>query len=398
MDYRDVFVMAIEGVSEQKFRFALNLLGILIGCAAVTGLISLTQGMNIDIADQMSSLGANTINVIPGEIRAQPMGEQGASAELDWRDVELIEKIKDVDIVSPSSEVKSCYYYSKGDPYFLAVTGISEDYSKVNTAIEIAEGRGLLRTDKATALIGSKIAQPDPEDDPIFEVGDRIKIYSEVDGVEKELTLRVIGVMKETGGSFGTSDTAVYIPLRTHEQFFETTGVYGTIHVLVDEQESVKRVANLVEEEIKGVTAVTSDSAMEMAEGVLGTLGAVLSAIAGISLLVAGVGIVNTMTVSVMERTKEIGIMKAIGANNNDILALFLSEAAFTGLLGGIIGAVFGFLLSNLIGRAISIPASTTLSLGIMVVGFAIITAVLSGFYPARRASRLNPVEALRNE
>jgi putative ABC transport system permease protein len=136
----------------------------------------------------------------------------------------------------------------------------------------------------------------------------------------------------------------------------------------------------------------------EQVNQVLGTIEAVLGGIAAISLLVAGVGIINTMTISVIERTHEIGILKAIGATSKDVLLLFLSEATITGIVGGILGSIFGFVLGKIVGDYINLPVSSSAFLGIMVVGFAVVTSVLSGLYPAWRASKMNPVDALRDE
>ena len=130
----------------------------------------------------------------------------------------------------------------------------------------------------------------------------------------------------------------------------------------------------------------------------IGTINAVLGGIAAISLLVAGVTIINTMTISVMERTREIGVMKAIGATNHDVLFLFISEAIVTGLIGGGLGALIRYGLSAAIGGYIGLPPQITADLAVTVTGFAVITCVLSGVYPAWRASNMNPVEALRDE
>ena len=147
-----------------------------------------------------------------------------------------------------------------------------------------------------------------------------------------------------------------------------------------------------------GIMVISFESAQELVGQVLGTIEAVLGGIAAISLIVAGVGIINTMTVSVMERTREIGVLKAIGAKSRDVLFLFLSETVFTGIVGGFMGSAFGMLLSQVIGSYINLPPAPSIQLGVYVVGFAILTCVVSGLYPAWRASNLNPVEALRYE
>jgi putative ABC transport system permease protein len=135
-----------------------------------------------------------------------------------------------------------------------------------------------------------------------------------------------------------------------------------------------------------------------MVNTILGTIQGVLGGIAAISLVVAGVGIINTMTISVLERTREIGTLKALGAKSRDVLFMFLSEAVLTGVVGGLIGAFGGFGLSVAVGNYIGLAPDLSLSLGVLVVGFAVVTCVLSGLYPAWHASRMNPVEALRYE
>jgi putative ABC transport system permease protein len=146
------------------------------------------------------------------------------------------------------------------------------------------------------------------------------------------------------------------------------------------------------------VTVMSYETVKDLVGQVLGTIEAVLGGIAAISLVVAGVGIINTMTISVMERTREIGILKAIGAKNREVLVLFLSEALLTGFVGGVIGALLGFVLSRQVGNYIDLPVSTSLDLGVGVTGFAMMISALSGLYPAWRAANLNPVDALRHE
>jgi putative ABC transport system permease protein len=393
----DIAIMSVNSLSERKFRFMLNLIGILIGCAAVTGLISLTQGMNKEISGQLGALGGNTITVISGRMGPGQGMNNDVTITLDWREVQLLEELPDVDLVTPTVTGGAVTYNLKEDNYIVSVTGVTETYFQINEGTEVKEGRALLRSDTAVAVIGHSVAVPNPDEGPIFEVGDRIKLTAEVGREEKELTVRVVGILEETGGFMG-SDSDFFIPLKTCEQFFETNGKYDTIQVFVEESDLVEAVAYNIEDEIEGVTAITAASAMEMIGSITGTIEAVLGGVAAISLLVAGVGIINTMTVSVMERTKEIGTMKAIGAKSTDILVLFMSEAALTGVVGGVIGAGFGFILGDFVGNIVGINASPTLMLALLVVGFAVLTSVISGLYPSWRASKLNPVEALRHE
>jgi putative ABC transport system permease protein len=389
--------MSGQGVRERKFRFALNLLGILIGCAAITGLVSITQGLTDDVTSQLDVFGPTNIIVIPGEVR---QGQGIVGDTLSWRDLESIEKLSKVEDATPIIANKFCEFTVRGRSFRIDLYGITEKYLEINKNNKIKEGRGIIRTDTSTVIIGSHIAQPLDEDEQILDVGDRIKIKVNIKGEEKELSLRVVGILEETGSSFGTNlDDSIALPLRTAQQLFEIGGEFDYILVQAPSVEEVDETVAEIEEKLGDhVTVVSYASAQETVGAVLGTIEAVLGGIAGISLLVAGVGIVNTMTVSVMERTKEIGTMKAIGAKSSDVLFLFLSEAMITGIIGGGLGAGFGFILSRMIGNFIGLKTAFSISLWIFVIGFAAVTSIVSGLYPAWRASSLDPVEALRHE
>jgi len=409
----DVVGMAFESLSERKFRFALNLLGIMIGCAAVTGLISLTQGMNNEITSQMGILGTSTITIIPGTQMSSMMessqegGFMGApgrssmpfsTSELDWRDIDILEKMHGIDIIEPGVSGGQGTYIRKGETFSVSVDGITDAYFEINEADEILEGRELIRSDKAVVIIGYGLAYPLDGEEQYLDVGDRIKLITVVNKEEKTLSLRVVGILEESGSSFGGGDESFMIPLRTYEQFFETGGEYTTIQVKVADPDSIDQLSDEIEDALEDVSVITSEVAMDMVNSIIGTIEAVLSGIAAISLLVAGVGIINTMTVSVMERTREIGILKAIGAKSSDVLFMFLSEAVMTGIAGGTMGAVFGFMLSTFVGNYVGVTAEISINLGVITLLFAVITCVVSGLYPAWRASNLHPVEALRYE
>ena len=397
MKIRDIVLLSVESLSERKFRFALNLIGILIGCAAVTGLVSITQGLSNNINEQLEVFGPQNIMVIPGQLQE---GRGIVGSTLGWRDLETISKIREVKVATPIIANKMVRFNMRGREYFVEVFGVTNEYFEINKNAEVEDGRALLRTDNAVVVVGANIAQPLDEDEAIVDVGDRIKIEATVLDQQKTLTLRVIGIYSRTGGSFGADlDNSIGIPLRTAQQFFEVGGEFDYIMAQAESLELVSVVVERIEEKLgDNVMVISFESAQDMVGSVLGTIESVLGGIAAISLIVAGVGIINTMTVSVMERTREIGVLKAIGAKSSDVLLLFLSEAVMTGITGGIAGALFGVLLSLIIGDFINMPPDPSLSLVVSVVGFAMVTAVISGLYPAWRASNLHPVEALRYE
>ena len=390
--------MAWEGVKSRKFRFVLNLVGILIGCAAVTGLISMTQGLSDNVGGQLQILGPQTIIVIPGNMRN--MQGISSSSPLTWKDINTISKVENIDLVTPIIANKIGQFNVKGTTYTTTVYGVTEEYAVINTSTEIAQGRNLVRSDSGVAIIGANVAQPLNKDSPLLELGSRINFEATVKGVKKTITLRVVGILTKTGGSFGANlDDGIAIALNDAEQFYELNGQYSYIMAKAESIDLVNQAAKAIKDKMgKTVTVFTYDTARAQINNVLGTIGAVLGGIAAISLIVAGVGIINTMTVSVMERTKEIGTLKALGAKSRDILLMFLSESVLTGFVGGAIGAALGIGLSAGIGQIIGMQISPSLLLSVEVIGFAVLTSVLSGLYPAWRASNLSPVEALRHE
>ena len=400
MKISDIFLLSSQGLRERKFRFALNLIGILIGCMAVTGLISLTQGLNDLIGEQLEVFGPNNIMIMPGSL------EMGAgfiaSQSFNWRDIQTIERVANIETVTPIIGGKMCSLTQQGETRYAFVYGIEAEYFEIITGYDVEEGRYLRRGDTAVVLLGYEIARPKDRDTTGYEVGDRITLVVLVEGEEKEMSFRVVGIMEKMGGIGGVSsdeDQSIFIPLRTCQQLFEIGGEFQYVTCRVSDPEDLPQVVMDLEELMgDDVTIMTAESMQEMIGTILGAVEAVLGGVAAISLVVAGVGIVNTMTISVMERTKEIGILKAIGCRSSDVLLMFLSEAIVTGLIGGTLGAAIGFALGNLIGQAIDMPVSSSIYLGLGVVVFAMVTTSLSGLYPAWRASRLHPVEALRSE
>jgi len=394
---RDILLTAVNGLNERKFRLGLNVLGILIGIAAVTGLVSITQGLTEEVGGQLEMFGSNNVMVVP--FRIQP-GRGLVGEAFNWRDIQIIEKTPHVRYLTPIVGSKLASHTVRGETYVCNVFGAEPIYFDIFKYYEMADGRALIQSDKAAVVIGHLVAQPSGEDEPMYEVGDRITLTFMVKSQEKKVTLRVVGVMEEVGGTFGSEDdNSVVIPFREAQQIFESGSSVDYVALTVDTVENVDSVVEHIEDDFgDDVMVMSFEMVQEQVGQILGTLEAVLGGIAAISLIVAGVGIVNTMTISVMERTREIGILKAIGGKSSDVLYLFLSEATITGIMGGVAGAAFGFVLGRLVGGYIGLPVSTSPALGLAVVGFAVVTSVLAGLYPAWRAAGMNPVDALRYE
>lgn len=396
----DIAKISLEGINERRFRFALNLLGILIGCAAVTGLVSITQGMNAEITGQLDILGANTIMILPGESSGTLSGPQALNTVkfLDWRDREIISRLPEIENVA-AMQSNYANYEITGDEYTAQVMGVDTEIFQINTNFEIGEGRELTRNDKASVVIGSNIAWPSSKDDPVLEVGDRVRLTALGSKSNSEMTFRVVGIIKKQGGVMGVNpDELMVIPLRASEQLYDSAGEYTIIQALVRDSDDVEGVQDTLKEKFEDITVVTAQTALDAVGRITGIIESVLAGIAGISLLVAGIGIINTMTVSVSERTREIGTMKAIGAKRNDILQIFLAEAAYSGVIGGFLGAGLGFVLGKFIGNYIGLPVEVSSILWTSVIIFAMIVSLMAGAWPALRASNMDPVNALRHE
>jgi putative ABC transport system permease protein len=368
----------------------------MIGCAAVTGLVSITQGLSNSVGGQLQIFGPQNIMVMAGGFTSM-----SSSAEpLNYKDLTMIERINHIAAATPVIFGKTTTYTLRGDTYVASVYGLTEDFQKLNESFEIAEGRQFVSSDNGVAIIGENIAWPEDKDTQVLQIGDRITLKTKINGVEKTLTVKVVGILKKQGSTFGINlDSAIAIPLRDAQQLYESGNEYSLIMAQADSVDNVASAASTIKAKLgKGYSAVTAASAKATMDQVLGSIQAVLSGIAAISLIVAGVGIINTMTVSVMERTREIGVLKAIGAKSKQVLLMFLSEAVLTGFIGGIIGVLLGVGLGEIVGTIIGIKPTLSITSDLMVVGFAILTTTVSGLYPAWRAANLNPVEALRSE
>ena len=406
MNLTESFLTALDSINANKLRSVLTMLGVIIGVAAVIALLAIGNGFSASITDEITSLGTNLISVSTD--RDNSNGYEALSLD----DVTALSNPLNAPAIA---EVAASVQGNRlvtfgGQSTQTSVAGVTANYLTINNLDSFQLGDGFTQTDLDTkarvAVLGAVIASDLFGD--TFPIGQSVKI----NGVSYE----VIGVMVESGGGIGgNTDDNVYIPLTTAQARLYTdrtrTGqkAVSSISAQAASSESVEDAVTQITETLRrqhnlGVGdeddffIFDQSILLETAGTVTAALTAFLGAIAGISLVVGGIGIMNIMLVSVTERTREIGVRKAIGALKRDILAQFLLESLVLSLLGGIIGILLGWGVSALAGNLLEVntvidPATVALS-----AGFAAAVGLIFGIYPAWRAASLRPIEALRYE
>ena len=393
--------IALRALLRNRMRTFLSVLGIVIGVAAVIAMVAMGEGSRISIKEQMTSMGSNAIIIMPNRDRRG--GVQMESSEmLEEADVIAIrEQATYIDGVSPMVTVGGqAIVGNNNSPTTLS--GISADYLKIRN-YEIEDG--VMFDDEAdrmakVCVIGQSVVKNlFPEGDPI---GKTLRY--------KSIPLKVIGTLKAKGsGDFGQdNDDVIFTPYQTvMRRFSATTNIRQIYANSIGEGYAEKAT-----EEIMGILkerrswtrptdpfrVFTQEEMIQTITSTSDLISLVLTIIAGISLFVGGIGIMNIMYVSVTERTKEIGLRMAIGARGRDIMFQFLFESVIISLLGGIIGIALGIAASEVVKSVFNMPMSVSITS--VVVSFAVcfVTGVFFGWYPARKASRLDPIEALRFE
>lgn len=398
---REAISMALYNLSRRKMRTSLTLLGIVVGIGAVVALISLGNGMEASITEMLEEFGPNKIYVTPktSSGTAPALSGMAFGESLTEKDLERIRNIKGVAAAIPVV-IKTLPVEYKGEEKILWVLGIppkesKEFFSDVQN-LDLSKGRFIREGKKYEAIVGYLIEKDTFSKD--VKLRSKIKI--------KGIDFQVAGVLKRIGNP--QEDSQIYIPLDTLR---EITGNPDEINVIIlKASEDPDKVAKEIEKVLEKAhgedifMAMTAEQLQERINSIFGVMSIVLGGIASISLVVAGFGIMNTMLMSVLERTREIGIMKAIGATNREVMMIFLVETATLGFIGGVIGILFGSVLYLGIGYVaikflgITLAMSIQPSLIILALLFSMFVGTLSGIYPAWRAARLNPVDALRYE
>jgi len=394
-------ILALKNIKNRGIRSWLTMLGIFIGIAAVVALVSLGAALETAISEQfVGELSPDRITISGKRL----VGVFGTGS-FDDDDVDLISSIRGVaDVVPRYSSFVRVKYRGDDDNYMISnIPEESSDREMIYETYDLVakEGRLIREGETRVIVIGSRAADRRSFRTKL-EVGDNIEIEGE--------NFRVIGILEDTGNQM--IDQAAFLPQDEMERLLDLEE-YHSIDVRVIYRDEIEEISQKIRNEIRddrdqdrGEEDFEVETALEAAEAVddiLNTIGIIVIGIALISLFVGGVGITNTMYMSVLERRKEIGIMKSIGAKNKNILSLFLFEAGLMGLAGGIIGSFFGLSLAYLSTLVVGglfpmIDISITLSIPLLlgVVLFSFLVGTLSGILPAIQASKLNPVDALR--
>jgi putative ABC transport system permease protein len=409
-----ILVHALKMVIHSKLRSWLTIIGIVIGVASVVAIMSIGSGMKTQLESQMSNLGSDLLTITAGVARGSNFvmvgggrnaGNIGGSVATDKeiilsnKDLQVLKGIPNIIAIDTNirGNVEVSYLGKKGS---VSLTGVDQrEWSKITTS-KLAQGRFLDSADQNVIVIGGRLASG---------------YFSETLGINKAITIegssyRIVGILDD-------SSTNIYMPIQMSYQILNNkkNGVYDSIILKVRDESLLNETMEMINNRLmisrhvtdrnKDFTISSNQQMANTRNEMMSSMNIFLTALAAISLLVGAIGIANTMFTSVLERTKQIGIMKAIGAKNKDILLMFIFNAAFIGFVGGIIGVFFGIILSGMIPSLLS-TGTMFLRGGTIVTTESIVLAlsvsvgigIISGLIPAYQASRLKPVDALRYE
>ncbi|MCK9344894.1 MAG: ABC transporter permease [Candidatus Pacebacteria bacterium] len=408
MKLNDIFHETYTALSANKARSGLTILGIVIGISSVIAMVSIGTGASASISSRIESLGSNLIQITPGAQRTQGFGASGGRGNaktLTTADAEAIAK-EVANVAAVDAQVSGRYQVTaKGTNTNTSVTGVTSAYLSVRN-VEVAEGTFITDAQNNSA---AKVAVLGPTTrDDLFgaDATDVVGKSVRIKGVE----FKVVGITVAKGGTgFQNQDDIIFIPVKSAQRYFSGDQYLSTIAVQASTQEEMTQ----VQEDITTLllsrhkisdpaqadfSAMNQNDILSTASSVTSTLTYLLAAIGSISLLVGGIGIMNMMLTTVTERTREIGLRKAIGAKKKDISTQFLAEAVALTVIGGVIGIALGWLIAYVVNLTGLVTTSVSLSSVILAFGVSAVTGIVFGYYPARRAANLNPIEAMRYE
>ncbi|MBK1635771.1 ABC transporter permease [Rhodovulum adriaticum] len=399
----ETFKLALQAILRNPTRSFLTVLGVVIGVAAVIAMVTIGKGSTAQVTADVERMGANLMILSPGQMRFGPGSGGGSERAFDLGDVDrIIDQVASVETAAPSGNASLVAVFGNTN-YQTRVTGTDSRYL-LATDWPVATGRGFATAEesagKPVCLLGETVrdelfGQADP-------IGERIRLGA--------MSCQVIGVLGAKGASsFGTDqDDVVLIPFKTFGRRIAGSMDVGTIYISVRDGYSVDRATNDITalmRELRRIGPGEEDDFslrnMEQVASMLNSVNTVLtgllSAVAAVSLLVGGIGIMNIMLVSVTERTREIGIRMAVGAQAGQVLLQFLVEAIVLSALGGVLGVALGLGLAAVGAQLLNVPFTPDPGTIALAFAFSAMVGVVFGYFPARRAARLDPIEALRH-
>ncbi len=403
--------IALRSIGANKMRSGLTMLGIIIGVMAVIAMLSIGRGMQNTVTAQISSIGTNLLFIRPGGTQQGGVRQQENTATLTLADANALLSVVNVIAVAPEIDGfgQVAYLGNNAVGRIIGVTPEYQDAMNANLASGEFVSSANVQARAAVVVLGSQIAQT------LFDTTDPVGQSIRINGQN----FRVIGVMESKGGTgFNNTDTQIYVPITTAgsrligNNRFRGGDVVSVINVRITDtsvQNSVVQDISDVLRDRHRITLQQDDFSIQSQQDILNTLNQItdgftifLGGLAGISLIVGGIGIMNIMLVSVTERTREIGIRKAIGARRRDILIQFLTEAMALSLVGGMIGLLLGAIIARVI-SGINIGSTTLqtvvdIDAVLLAIGFSLGVGLFFGIYPANRAATLHPIDALRYE
>ncbi len=420
MKIDDIIKFSLRNLSQRGLRSWLTILGIVIGIASIVSILSIGAGMQQTISSQLSGLGSDVVYIIPGFERSArtAFGRviasriTGTAITLSDRDLATVKSTQGVKIVNGIVSGRANVQYF-GENASVQIYGVDPFATREISTVEVEVGRDLVAGDRNVVVVGNRVAKE------MFKKPITLNSRLTIEGK----TFRVVGILERAGGIVGgiTYDNSIFMTTSDARSIITNinSNEFSVIQFKVEDLQKLDDIVSNVEkrlmisrhvtEETKDFTIITAKSMQETISSVINTLNLFLAGIAAISLVVGAIGIANTMFMSVMERTRQIGTLKALGATNFEVMLMFLFESAMIGFIGGLIGIFLGFIASGLISelgiRMIFIGMRGTTSMTIITpqlilfaMGFSVLIGVISGLLPARRAAKLEPVEALRYE
>ncbi|KJR48116.1 Macrolide export ATP-binding/permease protein MacB [Desulfosporosinus sp. I2] len=405
MNFLESIRVSLRALRANKLRSALTMLGIIIGVAAVIAMVGIGNGATASITSQIQGMGSNLLTISPGQSNNGGVsGGAGSSNSLTMDDVDKIKIGTSIKAVAPVASSNAQVVLGSGNTS-TSINGTTEGYEVIKN-VTMARGRYLTKEDVSSnarvAVVGPTVVENLLGSANADIIGQKIKINN--------VPFQVIGVTTATGSTgFQSSDDMITAPITTVQARLIGKKTVRSILVSASSEELMQTAQDEITATLRKAHKIQAGKdnnfrvqnqadMLATMQNVTQTLTMLLGGIAGISLLVGGIGIMNIMLVSVTERTREIGIRKAIGAKGMDILLQFLIEAVVLSILGGGIGIALGYGGSSLAGKALTLNTSISMSSVLMAFGFSAAIGIIFGVFPARKAAAMDPIDALRYE